>query len=93
MDSTRSVLDGRHSPELSADLLIHGHRLAIAALGPEHIVLRSPRLVAAGEGAIHLKVDSQLTIYHVDLPQGIDPNRREQSYRRLGNRVTPTSAA
>ncbi len=69
MDATRSVPEAKESPVLSAELLIHGQRLNVAALGPEHVVV--------------LKVDGQLMIYHVDLPAGIDPTRHEQRYRML----------
>lgn len=79
----------KHSPELSADLSIHGQKFTVAALGPEHVVVRSPRQIAAGEGIIHFKMDNQLTIYRIDLPQGIDPTRREQNYRLLETRVIP----
>jgi hypothetical protein len=89
MDATRSVSDTKHSPALSADLSIHGQKFTVAALGPEHVVVRSPCPVAAGEGIIHFTMDDHLTTYRIDLPQGIDPTRREQNYRLLETRVMP----
>jgi hypothetical protein len=89
MDATRSVPETQHSPALSADLTIRGQKFTVAALGPEHLVLRSPRPVAAGEGTIHFKMDDHLTTYRIDLPQGIDPTRREQNYRLLETRAMP----
>jgi hypothetical protein len=79
----RQFPEAKHSPVLSADLLIDGQRFAVAALGPEHVIVRLPRLVPAGEGTILFRADDEVTTYHIDLPQGIDPARHEQSYRLL----------
>jgi hypothetical protein len=94
MDATHSASETKHSPVLSAELSIHGHRFNVAALGPDHIVVRSSRPVPPGEGVIRFTIDDQPTIYHVELPDGVDPGRREQQYRLLEARsIPPINAA
>jgi hypothetical protein len=89
MDATHSVPETKHSPVLSAELSIHGHRFNVAALGPDHVVVRSSRPVPPGQGVIRLTIDDQLTIHHVELPEGVNPSRREQHYRLLEARSMP----
>ena len=88
MSSRSPQPEPAYSPDLSAELSLHGERFAVAALGPAGVVVRSPRAVAAGCGTIHMVVDGQPTVYHVDLFDGIDPSRREQAYRLIETGAT-----
>lgn len=83
MDATQIPAQAKHSPALSANLIIHGERFTVAALGPDHVVVLSARPVPPGHGIIHFRMDDHLTTYHVDLVDGIDPHRGEQVYRLL----------
>ena len=83
MSSRSPQPDAAYSPDLSAELTLHGERFAVAALGPDDVVVRSPRPVPAGRGTVRMVVDGQPTVYHVDLWLGIDPARREQAYRLI----------
>ena len=84
--------DTAYSPDLSAELTLHGERFAVAALGPDELVVRSARPVTAGHGTVRMVIDGQPTVYHVDLWLGIDPDRREQAYRMIGTDVNATAA-
>jgi len=83
MDATQPVIATRHSPALSADLVIRGERFTVAALGPDHVVIHSARAMPPGRGTIRLKLDDHVTTYRVDLVDGLDPSRDEQVYRLL----------
>jgi hypothetical protein len=50
----------------------------LAVLGPGQVVIQSPRPLPAGRGAIHVRIDRQRTVYHVELPAGINPERLVQ---------------
>ena len=93
MSSRTPQSDTAYSPDLSAELMLHGERFAVAALGPEDVVVRSPRVVAAGHGTVRMVVDGQPTIYEVDLWLGIDPTRREQAYRLIATDANAAPAA
>jgi len=65
------VIATRHSPALSADLVIRGERFTVAALGPDHVVIHSARAMPPGRGTIRLKLDDHVTTYRVDLVDGL----------------------
>jgi hypothetical protein len=77
----RASTQAGYSPDISAELLIHGERLNVAAFGPRGFVLRSAKFLPPGEGTIRMQVDGRQTIYRVQFPEGIDPSRNRQPYR------------
>jgi hypothetical protein len=72
--------DTGYSPDISAELLIHGRRFNLASLGPDRIIVRTSEKVEPGRGTIRLRVDQRFTLFHIDLPQGIDPAKTHQPY-------------
>jgi hypothetical protein len=83
MDQTPTSSDIGYSPDLSGELTLHGQRFALAAMGPNGIVVRSPRAMEPGRGTIRMIIDGRQTVYNVDLWLGIDPAKREQVFRLL----------
>ncbi len=69
-----------YSPPITIELIVQGQQFNVASLGPDNAILRSARSVQPGTGMIRLTIDGHLTIYHIDLPQGIDPQRNEQPF-------------
>jgi hypothetical protein len=82
MNSNGSSFTG-YSPNVSMELTIHGERFNVASLGPSKFIVRNPRLVKPGAGTLRLLVDTRVTIYHMELIDGIDPKRGSQPYRLL----------
>jgi len=80
MDAQHSP-SSSYSPDISMELLVHGERMNVAAMGPSNIVVRSARTAPPGPGTICLKVNGRITVYHIELPQGIDPTRQHQPVR------------
>lgn len=72
-----------YSPEISAELLIHGERFNVGSLGPDELIVRAPRPIKPGPGTVRLTVDGRVTLYHIDLFNGIDPTRVDQPYKLL----------
>lgn len=84
MDTLRVQEDQGFSPDISATLLIHGERFRVGSLGPNEIMLQDARRTAPGRGEVRLLVDKRLTVYRVELTEGIDPSRPVQPLVRLG---------
>ncbi len=69
-----------YSPLITIELIVRGQQFNVASLGPDNVILRSARSLQPGTGIIRLMIDGHLTTYHVNLPQGIDPQRNEQPF-------------
>jgi hypothetical protein len=76
--------DSGYSPPIAIELIIHGQRFDVASVGPDRAILRDARALNAGLGIIRLTVDAHVTVYQVDLTQGIDPARTEQPFMLIG---------
>ena len=74
----RPSADAGYSPKISAELLLHDQSFAVAALGPGQVVIQSPRPLPPGRGTIYMRIDGQLTVYHAELPSGINPSHPAQ---------------
>ena len=85
MEAQRSSSSSGYSPEISAELFLHGRRFAVAAIGPHMIGLHVSENLEPGQGTIRLSVDGNTTIYHVDLVDGVDPARKRQPCRILSS--------
>lgn len=72
-----------YSPQISADLSIHGEVFKLAAMGPDCVTIQDARTMPPGQATIRMLVDHKLTIYHVELANGIDPNIYDQPARFL----------
>lgn len=70
--------DAGYSPNISAELLLHDQSFAVLSLGPGQVVIQSARPLAPGFGMIHVRIDRQLTVYHVEFPVGISPEHSVQ---------------
>ncbi len=91
MDLHQTSVGSGCSPEISAELLLHGQRIAVASIGPDAIVVWGVQRVERGQGTIRLDMDGRITLYHVDLVNGIDPDRDRQTFLLL--RTTEEAAA
>jgi hypothetical protein len=80
-----------HSPSISATLVLHRRAFDVASLGPERVLLRAPKPAPPGCGTIRLQVNSRITIYHVDFPNGIDPTLDDQPFALLQTNEQETS--
>jgi hypothetical protein len=65
------------------ELAMGAERFRVASVDSEGIVIRAARRFPAGRGTLRLVVDRRVTTYHVYLPDGIDPERTDQSYQLL----------
>jgi hypothetical protein len=83
MDSTSLSSGGGNSPDISALLHLHGHRLNVASIGPTTLAVRTDTAVAPGTGLVRLTVGEKVTIYHVNLFEGIDPARLDQPFKLI----------
>ena len=91
MQSAAASAESGYSPPLTITLVLHGEEYDVAAIGPETLALRNPRVARAGQGTVHVSIDGQPVLYHIDLFDGIDPTRQKQSFHHLG--VTQEAAA
>ena len=67
-----------YSPPISITLQVDATQFDVAAVGPDHLVLRSPRQIPPLSGTLVVKVDGQETIRRVMLPEGINPSKKRQ---------------
>jgi hypothetical protein len=70
-----------YSPPITIELQIGSNHFNVASMSSEGIALRDATPLGPTSGVIRMTVDKHLTVYHVELPQGIDPARDEQVYR------------
>jgi hypothetical protein len=81
---TLSQIDGAYSPDVSGELTIHGLQFVLSSIGSKTISVRNPAVALPGQGTVRLTIDQDVTVYHVELPEGIDPLRETQPCRVLG---------
>jgi hypothetical protein len=72
-----------YSPDLQMDLMIGSERFEIAQMCDGMITLRDARQMPPDTATIRLVVGGSTTTFEIQLPHGIDPARRKQSYRLL----------
>lgn len=81
-----------YSPDISATLFLHGEQFNVAAMGPESIILRHPRLMPAGRGILRLQIDHKIINYSFEFPQGIDPSKDRQPYVQFAEATEEVAA-
>jgi hypothetical protein len=72
-----------YSPDISMELTLDGERFRVASIGPDEVVVRGVRRVPPGRGTLRLVVDRKATMFHIYLPDGLDPDRVRHAYRLL----------
>jgi hypothetical protein len=77
MTKDKSSLTG-YSPPICITLEFDGMRFDVAAVGTDHLVLRSPRECAPAIATLIVKVDGQEVIRRVQLPKGINRDLKRQ---------------
>jgi hypothetical protein len=83
--------DTGYSPDISAELILHGERFDVISLGPGTVRVRSPKALAAGTAVVRMFVDGRRSSYVIDLQSGMNPGREEQAFSSI--RVTDEVAA
>ena len=67
-----------YSPPIRITLEAGGSQFDVAAMGPDHVVLRSPRQLPPMTATLIVNVDGQETIRRVKLPEGINAASKRQ---------------
>jgi hypothetical protein len=83
MKSAADQSDAGYSPPLDMELILHDERFEVSSLGPGQLSLRSARTSSPGRGIVRLVIDGRTTLFHVEMFEGIDPARQDQSFRTL----------
>ncbi len=83
MSQSTGMSDSGYSPPISITLTLQGEHYNVASLDSGRVRLRDARPAEPGQGVIRLEVDGRITLFHVDLTEGIDPARQYQSYHRV----------
>ena len=76
MSDVRSITG--YSPSIRITLEAGGNQFDVAAMGPDHVVLRSPRQLSPMTATLIVNVDRQETIRRVKLTEGINPALKRQ---------------
>ena len=66
-----------HSADVKIDLILNGHTLPVAQLGPDFLVLDHPADYPAGPANILMSVDGEAERWSVRLPEGVQTTRRK----------------
>ncbi len=72
-----------HSADVKIDLILNGHTLPVAQLGPDFLVLDHPAEYPAGTAEILMSVDGEAERWSVRLPEGIQTGRRKVAISSL----------
>src|SRR6266850_1686976 len=67
-----------YSPPIRITLVVSNEQFAVAELGDDFLVLRSPRKLDPSSGTVTVDVDGRRVIHQVRLPNGIDPDLEDQ---------------
>jgi len=67
-----------YSPPIRITLEAAGNQFDVAAMGPDHVVLRSPRPIPPMAATLIVNVGGQETIRRVKLTEGINPASKRQ---------------
>ena len=76
MSDATSVI--RYSPPIRITLEIAEKQFDVAAVGPDHLVLRSTQSVPPLPAVLIVNVDGEKVVRRVTLPNGIDPSCKRQ---------------
>jgi hypothetical protein len=63
------------------DLQVGDQRFEVASLGGDKMIVSDAKPLPACNGVVRVIVDGQVTVYHVELPEGIVPEARHQAMR------------
>ena len=80
-----------YSPPIRITLEVANEQFAVAELGDDFLVLRSPRKLSPAAGTVTVDVDGRRVIHQVLLPNGIDPDIEDQSLVHLN--IVPLARA
>ena len=75
------TMSSGYSPPISMELQVGDERFEVASLGGEKLIVSDARLLPPTTGIVRVIVDGQVTVYHVELPNGIIPEARHQLIR------------
>jgi len=78
-----SASSSGYSPPIRITLEVSNEQFAVAELGDDFLVLRSPRKVSPSSGTVTVDVDGRRVIHQVLLPNGIDPDIEDQALIHL----------
>jgi hypothetical protein len=66
---------GAHSAIVEMQLIVNGASLSITHMGPDFLIIESPREYPPSEATIVLQIDQSERRWNVRLPEGIRPGR------------------
>ncbi len=72
--------ESSYSPEITIELVTQGQIFDVASFGFGKMIVRNARSLEAGTALVRLRVANELAVYHIELPQGIDPARVIQPF-------------
>jgi hypothetical protein len=78
--NARPTQDAGYSPSITMELLLHGGRFNVASMGAGQLSLRDARRSDPGRGTVRVVIDGCTTLFHVDLPNGINPDSAAQDF-------------
>jgi hypothetical protein len=70
---------GAHSARVEMQLIINGESISITHMGPDFLIIESPREHPPGEATIVLQVDQSERRWTVRLPDGLQPGLKRVS--------------
>ena len=80
---TNASASSGYSPPIRITLEIGHEEFAVAELGDDFLVLKSPRAIGPASGTVVVDVDGQRVLHRVSLPNGIDPESEDQALIHL----------
>jgi hypothetical protein len=67
---------GGHSADVKIDLVLNGHSIPVAQLGPGFLLIDEPADYPPGEASLILRVDESTERWTVRLPEGISASSK-----------------
>jgi hypothetical protein len=67
---------GGHSADVRINLILNGHSIPVAQLGPDFLLLDAPNDHPPGQASIVLRVDHSEDRWNVHLPNGISADTK-----------------
>jgi hypothetical protein len=83
MEYPQAHWNGGFSPSLSISLIAGSQHFNVASIGGGQLRLRDARPTPATRASVHFKIDGRLSVYQIDLPEGIDPSHPVQPFVML----------
>jgi len=77
-----------YSPPVTIELEVGASKFSVGSLSADKLALRDAKSLPPLSGVVRLTVDGHVTVYHVELPEGIDPQRDEQIYHVVESDVS-----